>query len=59
MQAQLQQLSVTLAEMQGRFERLLFEKQGKVIDHDYKVAIHGFRAFKTGGPTRHAYNAFQ
>lgn len=56
MRAQLQQQSLALAEIQGRFERLLLEKQGKVIDHEYKVAIHRFRAFKTGNRTRHAFN---
>ena len=39
MQAQLQQQSAAMAEMQGQFQRLLLEKQGKVIDNEYAMKL--------------------
>src|SRR5215831_7447896 len=39
MQAQLQQQQVAMAEMQGQFQRLLVEKQGKVIDNEYALKL--------------------
>jgi hypothetical protein len=39
MQAQLQQQSAAMNEMQGQFQRLLVEKQGKVIDNEYALKL--------------------
>ena len=39
MQAQLQQQSAAMAEMEGQFQRLLVEKQGKVIDNEYALKL--------------------
>jgi hypothetical protein len=39
MQAQLQQQQAAMAEMQGQFQRLLLEKQGKVIDNEYALKL--------------------
>jgi hypothetical protein len=39
LQAQLQQQSAAMAEMQGQFQRLLVEKQGKVIDNEYALKL--------------------
>jgi hypothetical protein len=39
MQAQLQQQSAAMAEMQGQFQRLLVEKQGEVIDNEYALKL--------------------
>ena len=39
MQAQLQQQQAAMAEMQGQFQRLLLEKQGKVIDNEYAIKL--------------------
>jgi len=39
MQAQLQQQQAAMAEMQGQFQRLLVEKQGKVIDNEYALKL--------------------
>jgi hypothetical protein len=39
MQAQMQQQQAAMAEMQGQFQRLLLEKQGKVIDNEYAMKL--------------------
>jgi len=39
LQAQLQQQGAAMAEMQGQFQRLLVEKQGKVIDNEYALKL--------------------
>jgi hypothetical protein len=39
LQAQLQQQAAAMNEMQGQFQRLLVEKQGKVIDNEYALKL--------------------
>ena len=39
MQAQLQQQAAAMNEMQGQFQRLMVEKQGKVIDNEYALKL--------------------